>query len=124
MFDDVVVVFVVVAIVVQLPLFFSMLTPFVPMLGCRCSPLLLGVVHLVDVLVRLDQVDAQLPQRSSCGITIGGFGSGSDSTPGYRRHRDEMASRVGARARRVVEAHDRRRQHVRLVPHPPHADHR
>ena len=60
MFDDVVVVFVVVTIVVELPLLFPMLTTLVPVLGRCGSSLLLGIVDLVDVLVRLDQVHAQL----------------------------------------------------------------
>ena len=60
-FDDVIVVFVVVTIVVQLPLLFPMLPTLIPVLGGCCSSLLLGVVDLVDVLVRLDQIHAQLP---------------------------------------------------------------
>lgn len=60
--NNVVVVVVVVAVVVQLALL--LVRAVVVALGLLRPALLLRVVHLVDVLIRLDQVHAHLAQRT------------------------------------------------------------
>ena len=122
MLDNIVVVLIVVSIVVQLPLFLPMLAAVLVLRLLRSS-LLLGIVDFVYVLVGLDEVDAELPERGGGGVPVAGLGPGRHGAPRHAGHGDEVAARVSAAAARVVEAHDGGRQHVRLVAHPAHADH-
>lgn len=64
-FNDVVVVLIVVTVVVQLPL---LLVGRVLALGLLSSSFLFGIVNLVDVFVGFDQVHAELPQRCRRGV--------------------------------------------------------
>ena len=89
-------VLIIVALIVKFPLFLPVLPAAVLVLSLLSSPLLLGVVDLVDVFVSLDQINREFPQRSSAGLSVARL----DAAP---RQGHQVASvRPGAG---VLEAH-------------------
>ena len=95
-------------VVVELPLLFpGVRGPRLP-LGLRLlrPPLLLRVVHLVDVLVRLDEVHRELSKRRRSGIAELGFSATVlVMAPGRRRQAGGVQVRQIGGGRHVNELH-------------------